>query len=281
MGRWRVVAAAVMLLLPGACSLPAIGSTQYNPIHAALASWKDYPADHDPRPIVWLKNTSPAKGFSTDAAWVSAACGFFTRDAPLPTEYETYGVVTHLDGTQDTYLNVSAGEALWALTHKAGVKASDCGSATPMVISGVRFGTFAFDTDRGKQEMPAWLFTVSGAASELAYPAITSTAFWRGGLIADARQQAVNFSDDGRSLTMTFTGASGGCAATYQGVVGESASAVAIWLQVTSTYREVCPSITGEQSVTMTLASPLGGRVVVDEYGNAMAACPATFVGGC
>ena len=81
-----------MLFALVACSPPHVGPVQYNPLPAALALWKDFPAGQDPRPIVWLGNASPVNGFSTPEAWESAACGSFTLNAHFPTDYSTYSL---------------------------------------------------------------------------------------------------------------------------------------------------------------------------------------------
>jgi hypothetical protein len=282
MSRWRGVAAAVWLITLAACSTPAVSFPPYNPLPSALAQWKDYPAGQVPRPIVWLRNTSPLKGFSTDEAYIAATCGFFSLNAHLPTDYPTYGVATWLDGTGFSYLSTPPAEALWTLSRgKPGVTASGCGAAPPLVIRAVHYGTFGFDTDRGRLQIPAWLFTANGVASDLAYPAIVPTAFWSRGMIPNARFETVTVSADGRSLTDRWRDPPGACTGTYVGVVAESASAVAIWIKDVSGPREVCPVSRQGNSVTLTLASALGGRVVVDIDGYAMRACPATSDGDC
>jgi hypothetical protein len=278
---WRGGTAVALLMLV-ACNPGNTGSSPYNPFPAALAKWKDYPADQAPRPIVWLGNSSLVTRPSTNqAARTAVACGFFTLSTPLPQDYPAYGDATWPDGTSESYLNVPAGEALWALSRgEAGATAVGCGSATPVVLSSVRLGTFPFDTDRGKLQMSAWLFGGPALAGELAYPAITPMAFWNGGMSTNPYYQTVNVGENGRLLTMTFNSDLARCG-TNGGQVAESASAVAIWLQPSSTNSRLCIPQPPTQSITVKLASPLGGRVVIDEVGRVMLACPMNFVGGC
>jgi hypothetical protein len=212
---------------------------------------------------------------------MAAVCGFFTLNAPLPTDYSTYSAVTGPDHESGSYLTIPAGEALWALSRGKGQTGSGCGTAAPLAITAVRLGTFAFDTDRGKLEIPAWLFTATGASGDLAYPAIAPTAFWNRGMSTDSHSDTVNVSADGSSITETVRATQGACATSYRGVEAESASAVAIWLKPTGSSGEVCMRATHDQLVTVTLANPLGGRVVVDAYGFVSTVCPETFVGGC
>ena len=285
MRQWGAVVAAAVLIPLVACSPPHVGPVQYNPLPAALALWKDFPAGQDPRPIVWLGNASPVNGFSTPEAWESAACGFFTLNAPFPTDYSTYSVVTGPDNESGSYLTIPAGEALWALSRGKGQtgpgSGSGCGATAPLVISAVRLGSFAFDTDRGKLEIPAWLFTATGASGDLAYPAIAPIAFWNRGMSTDSFTQTVAVGADGRSLTYRFRDPPGACEGSYVGVVAESSSAVALWIRDISTHGETCMAPRQEHVVRVTLASPLGGRVVVSDNGYAVTVCPATDVEGC
>ena len=278
------VVAAVVLFPLAVCSVPDVGPAHYNPLPSALAQWKDFPAGQGTRPIVWLGNASPVNGFSTPEASESAACGFFTLNAPFPTDYSTYSVVTGPDHESGSYLTIPAGEALWALSRGKGQtgSGSGCGNTAPLVISAVRLGSFAFDTDRGKLEIPAWLFTATGASGDLAYPAIAPTAFWNRGMSTDSFTQTVAVGADGRTLTYRFRDPPGSCEGSYVGVVAESSSAVALWIRDTSTHGETCMAPRQEHVVTVTLASPLGGRVVVSDYGYAVTVCPAaTYVEGC
>ena len=82
-------------------------------------------------------------------------------------------------------------------------------------------------------------------------------------------------------LTFSFAGApssSGPCGADYRAVVAESQAAVAIAVQTISHAQPgapvVCNLMAVSRSVTVTLASPLGGRVVLDETGNVTSVCP-------
>src|SRR2546426_4551132 len=283
MRQWGAVVAAVVLLPLAACSPPDVGPVHYNPLPAALALWKDFPAGQEPRPIVWLGNASPLNGFSTPEAWESAACGFFTLNAPFPTDYSTYSVVTGPDHESGSYLTIPAGEALWALSRGKGQtgSGSGCGTTAPLVISAVRLGSFAFDTDRGKLDIPAWLFTATGASGDLAYPAIAPTAFSNPGMSTNSFTQTVAVGADGRSLTYRFRDQPGACEGTYKGYVAESSSAVALWIHDISAHGETCMASKQEHVVTVTLANPLGGRVVVSDSGFAVTVCPAaTYVEG-
>jgi hypothetical protein len=93
---------------------------------------------------------------------------------------------------------------------------------------------------------------------------------------------------DGRSLKYRFWGApdnAGPCGAAYKGVLAESTTAVAIALQMIPNSPPnapiACDAIAQERSITVPLARPLGGRVVVDAAGDVVALCPGTLGRGC
>lgn len=288
-----MAAAAVAAITIVACGrlsgIPPGGTAIVSPPASALVPWQGFPADQHPRPIVWLGNFSPTNGFSTGDGKIALMCSRFALGSPLPKNLPNHAVATWTDGTKGSYPGISAADALAAISRaKTDMPASQCTATPPLVISGARLGTFDFYTDRGKAHMTAWLFSAMGANGELAYPALAPTAFWKGGMVVQPGNGAAAVSANGRSLTWTFFGApdtSGACGADYKGVVAESATAVAVALQeishTTPGSQIACPAIAQERSVTVTLANPLGGRVVVDAAGNAVSVCPAPFHRGC
>jgi hypothetical protein len=139
-------------------------------------------------------------------------------------------------------------------------------------------------TDRGTATMSAWLFTATGAEGDLAYPAVPASAFWGGSRIDQSSNGGASVSADGLSLTFFFIGSqegNGPCQANYKGVVAESRTAVALSAETVIDPKASVPSSPGacqamgyQRSVRVTLDSPLGGRVVVDSRGAAVAVCP-------
>ena len=100
--------------------------------------------------------------------------------------------------------------------------------------------------------------------------------------------KGTTISADGRLLTFGFYGApssDGPCGAEYKASVAESQAAVAVAIQMIPNASPgdmvACPAIAQERSVSVALASPLGGRVVVDRDGNAVVVCPAAFARDC
>jgi hypothetical protein len=95
-------------------------------------------------------------------------------------------------------------------------------------------------------------------------------------------------SGDAHSLTFTFSGAPdnpGPCGADYTAAVAESPSAVAVAvLAIPHSAPDApiaCTAIAAIRSVTVNLAGPLGGRVVVNASGDIVTVCPEAIRTSC
>jgi len=275
---------AVALAACGQFGGNAVVPTPISPPTGALTAWASFPADQKPRPIVWLRNPSPANGYASGEAKLSAYCNKYALGFVLPTTVPDRAIATWPDGTSATYRGISAPAAFARLiADTTQYQDPQCSSYGSLVISGARLGTFDFVTDRGRALMTAWLFSATGVNGDLAYPAMLPTAFWTGGMLAQYANGTTVISADGRSLTYTFYGAPsdpGPCGADYKGVIAESQTAVAIALQevshASSGQMVACPAVAEQRSVVVALALPLGGRVVVDGSSQATSVCPET-----
>jgi hypothetical protein len=206
----------------------------------------------------------------------------------MPNVVPTQAQATWTTGTRAVYPAISAAAAFSAITQPPAETNTECATIPTLVVSGVRFGIFEFMTDRGKAQISAWLFTVSGTDGEIAYPALAAPSIWNADLMHGSLDRGTTISADGRLLTFGFYGApssDGPCGAEYRASLAESESAVAVAIQMIPNASPgdmvACPAIAQERSVTVALASPLGGRVVVDRDGNAVAVCPAAFARDC
>lgn len=276
--------AAVALVACGAVNGGnAVLPTPISPPVGALAGWSSFPAEQKPRPIVWLQNLSP-DGYGTGQAKMAAYCNKYVAGSVLTTAVPASTVATWADGTSATYRGISASVALAALAaDKSHAQDPQCSSTPPIFINGARLGSFDFITDRGRANMTAWLFTAVGVNGKVAYPAIVPSAFWKGSIVSQFGTGAALLSADGRSITYTFYGTPsrpGPCGADYKGVVAESRSAVAIALQefphAAPAQGFACDAMAQQRFVTVALAQPLAGRVLVDGSGNVTWVCPST-----
>jgi hypothetical protein len=238
--------------------------------------------------VVLIGNASPASGFSTDGAKLAALCHKFRSAIRLSTVVPALARATWTTGTSATYPAISAAAALAAMMKPPADNDPGCATAQALVIDGSRFGVFDFETDRGTAQISAWLFTASGAMGEVAFPALADSALWNGGIVNGYTGGGSTVSADGYKITFMFYGApssTGPCGADYSSAVAESPTAVAVAVQAFPHASPgdliACPAIAQERSVTVILASPLGGRVLVDSSSAAVAVCPAAVVRPC
>jgi hypothetical protein len=280
----RVTVGAVALLMMAACCGPTPPGTAYpSPPTEALAAWQSFPANQVPRPIVVFWNAlSPAGGFAGDNEKIAGMCGKFVLASPLPVQVPSQAVATWVDGTTATYSAISASDAFSEMTNAATrMPGPECVSVQALPVTAARFGAAQVKTDRGAATVSSWLFTATGVAGELAYPALPRSAYWDKGTDKRSSDQAATVSDESRVLTFTFTGAPdnpGPCGADYTGAVAESPSAVAVAVLAIPHSAPgapiACTAIAAMRSVTVVLAGPLGGRVVVNASGDAVTVCP-------
>lgn len=164
--------------------------------------------------------------------------------------------------------------AVLALAAVAGCSSgSPPSSASPvgrLTVTGVKLGTGLFGTDRGQQALPAWQFSfrgVTGTADVLAVAA--PGRYWPAGLKQVATlDHAVQPGRNGRTLTLITSGpkqGTGPCQATYSVRQQSSADAVALYVVVRQRgSATACPAVGYPVTMPVTLAAPLGTRVLVD-----------------
>lgn len=269
-----------VLLTAFACGGPAAANPPPSPPTAAVAAWAGFRADQVPRPIVLFWDLLPAGGaFASNEAKIAGLCNKFVPGAPLPSGVPGQAVASWADGVNATYPAISAADAVAARSHPPpGARSQDCTAVAALALTGARFTTTQFKTDRGTATMSAWLFTSTVVTGDLAFPALPLTAYWADGMSSAASESAA-VGKDGRVINFKFWGApstSGPCGAEYKGVVAESASAAAIALWTiphASSGGAACPAIAEQRIVTVTLASQLGGRVLANATGAAVAVC--------
>jgi hypothetical protein len=285
--QWRVAWTAFLLVLVGGCgTVPGSGTIlpKVSPPIGALAAWQTFPADRVPRPIVLLDELPRSPGFSTNDGKIATMChGFGPPAQQLQSDAPANATASWADGTRVTYPAISATDAYLAMSRPpVNGPGAMCATASPLAATAARLGTFGFMTDRGTAQMTAWLFTVPGALGELAYPAIVATAFWGNEATVGWFGETAAVSADGLVLTFGFAGSHAGtgpCDAEYRSGVAESLSAVAVSVQAirgqVPAGSVMCDLVAYPRSVTVTLARPLNGRIVVDASGHIASVCRA------
>jgi len=285
----RLLVLVALLMLAACCGAPPPGTALPSPPTEALAAWQSFPADQIPRPIILFFDLHPSgNGYAGGDEKIAAMCSKFALATTLPAQVPSQAVATWNNGTTVTYPAISAADAFVAMARAAGVQSPDCATVAPLPITGTRFGTTQVKTDRGTATMSAWLFSATGANGDLAWPALARSAFWDDGTTRRAWDQSATASSDARVMTFTFTGAPdnpGPCGADYAAAVAESTSAVAIRVLAISHSAPgapiACTAIAAVRTVTVVLGGPLGGRVLVNAEGDAVAVCAEAARPGC
>ena len=144
-----------------------------------------------------------------------------------------------------------------------------CGQLT---VTGAQPGAVTVRTSRGLASVPAWRFTVAGLGWRVGEVAVARNALAvlpGYGPIPPAGQNTpgVNamtaVSTDGRTLTLSFTGSA--CDAAWGAYRYESNATVVVgsW-EKPSAGNTPCPAVGMPRTARVTLARPLGARVILD-----------------
>jgi hypothetical protein len=212
---------------------------------------------------------------------IAAYCGKFQLKFQPSTVAPAQATATWPDGNIATVAAMSAADAYGAIVAAPQMTSTDCSAAPALPVTAVRLGTAGFRTDRGTAQMSAWLFTVTGATGDVAYPAIAPSAFWDLSRSKLSGNPGGTVSADGRTLAYAFVG--GECDAGYKSAVAESATAVAVAVVAIPKggINQACPAVGVFRTINISLASPLGGRVVLDESGSVQSVCPEAIRANC
>jgi hypothetical protein len=144
-----------------------------------------------------------------------------------------------------------------------------CGQLT---VTGARPGVVTVGTSRGPARVPAWRFTVAGLGWQVSEAAVARSAFAvlpGYGPVPPAGRNTPGVSGlaavsaDGRTLTLSFIGSA--CDAAWGAYRYESGGTVVAgsWEQP-SAGDTACPAVGMPRMARVTLARPLGARVVLD-----------------
>jgi hypothetical protein len=264
----------------GASPAPVPSEPGWDVDPAVLDAWRDFPVDRAPRPILLLGQPLRETGYHSEGAKLAVATGRFDLAAALPSGQPATVTVKLADGRFPLPI-IPAAQAYDGVRGTGSPGNAPDANPTPLRITRVELGTAPFDTDRGRLDLPAWLFHAPESFEPLAWPAPSPEAFWRLGDLNYASSDA-RVAADGLTLTVTM-------AAPYPGacpgdpvyrhipVVVESRTAVALGVRREVVRTEPGPRRTDcgydlmlrTQPYTVRLAAPLGHRVLVTADGPA------------
>jgi hypothetical protein len=228
---------------------------------AALDRWASFPVDAEPRPLVLLGGdvTGPLGGFASDEAKEAFLQGAFVDPASLPSG----------PAAADGYDVVTAAQAV-ELLRDSGTPGPE--AVRPLVITSVQLGRANFETDRGSTELPAWMVSMAGVEAPAAVLAVSPDAIFRPPGDDLPPPFGATGTDTSTELTISFSGAppgTGPCGAEYTADAVGSETAVAVTIRElpaspsTTDGRVACSSVGYARQLTISLASPLGARVLV------------------
>jgi hypothetical protein len=207
------------------------------------------------------------------------ATGRFELDAVLPTGPPAASNVRLPDG-QFRLRVIPAAEAYQRVSGFGQPGNAPGADPTPLRITRVELGTAPYDTDRGRLDLPAWLFHAPDSFEPLAWPALRPDAFWRLGELNYPGLEA-SLAADGVTLTVTLAAphpqaCPGDPIYRHTPVVVEGRTAVAVGVRREVVAVESGPRRTDcgydmmlrSQPYTIGLAAPLGNRVLVGSDGS-------------
>jgi hypothetical protein len=275
--------AAVPLLLVTACGGVAPQHQGTLPLPtpptAVLAAWSSFPAGAHPRPIVAFGDTvehvQPA-GFPNGDRKIAWFCNRFVFGNSATTSDAVPGAATAAGASYPAISSASAWSDLMA--SRAGAAAQpQCASLPPFVITAVRWGSASFPTDRGNLTMSAWLFDVPEVNAYPGHSALAPSAYWGGGISVAGRGAKISL--DGLTLKVPVANAGPGpCDFDYTATAAESPTAVAVAVRQFSHTAGgqpvACDLVLRTSYISVALRSPLRGRVLLDEKGDAGMVCP-------
>ena len=210
----------------------------------------------------------PSKGFSTGREKLAFMSGHFRLAGVLPAG-PLPGMVRWANGTTLRLPLLSAGAAFAELAAERPCAVPDaCGQLS---VTGAEPGVVTVRTSRGPASVPAWRFTVAGLGWKVSEVAVARSAFVvlpgygpipPAGRDTQGVSELAAVSGNGRALRLIFIG--GACEEAWGAYKYESGSTVVVGSWERSSANGPCPAVGIGRTARVTLARPLGTRVVLD-----------------
>jgi hypothetical protein len=206
-----------------------------------LRAWAGFPADRQPRPLILLSSAAQSGAFPDGQTKLAFLNGWVEGAPGFPAQ-----ILEALRGQPRP------------------------GEGSPLLLESAVAGEREFATDRGRKGLPAWCVQAQGvtdpiwvldpAASRQSWqPPDAEDLYWRG--------SKASLGSDGRTLTLSFTGAPEYYTSYPGATFLESGNAVAV-IPVREEHVTGPRTTVGKRrEVSATLARPLGNRVLLDEHG--------------
>jgi hypothetical protein len=193
--------------------------------------------------------------------------GLVSAPTPLSDEIPSRGKVNWVDGSSVDVDVLSAAAALADLIEDGN---GDCTDCNPLVVTDANLATSLVETSIGPAEAPVWVFTIKGSAVHVTRVAVDpSVTVQPPPFNADNPPLGVSIAraigtPDSRKLKVSFVGSVGGpsCADNY--TIEPVESDLAVVVIVVEAPSQGSDLVGRDCTATLTLADPLGKRVVLE-----------------
>ncbi|MFI6180899.1 MULTISPECIES: hypothetical protein [unclassified Nonomuraea] len=204
-------------------------------------------------------------------AWVnrSAHNGVWRLDVELPTDTPPSADVRWPDGKVSRVPLVSASRAYAEFGRPAPFIEDECPAegCRPLRVVGVRLGRVPVETSRGTVRVPAWVFSVEGVEQKKVHVAVDPSAVTARPERVPGKVEEVLAYDlvAGESQGLLLRYGYGACETVHGVRVYETDQVVVVDVDEGSArVVQVCPAMLKTATTTVTLARPLGNRLVLD-----------------
>ncbi len=257
-GRFGVVLVAAVWVFCGSGIAAAAIPARRNPtLSAALEAWATFPVGAHPRELVLTGDQVVPGGFPSSDTKEAFLSGLFVAPPMFPAGPPDAGGFP-----------VMSSEAAFEAMQSEGTPGP--GDPAPLAINNVSLGTGSFNTDRGVQALPAWMFTFDGVEKPVAVLALAASARFPAPATSSVAPGVGATTTTGRTLDISFVGAAAGngpCTADYAVDALESKTAVAISVRETRSgdgTEVACTAMGYQRHLRIRLTVPLRNRVLVD-----------------
>jgi len=233
-------------------------------MRADTSAWATFPSDAAPRPLVLLDGrvVAPSAGFATSEQKLA----FLGGDIKFPGSFPSAAP------TADGYPIIDAATAFSYLR----LNASGTAPSRGLSVSGMAMGLARFSTDRGAQQLPAWLVSFDGVTGSAAILAVDRRVVWPVGDPVADRHSAITAQGalGDSTLRVSVIGGEPPCGYEPHVVATEYAHDVVLDVAnpvapshpstTSSGPPRACTAIGHSWTVVVDLQRPLGGRVLID-----------------
>ncbi|MGW4964299.1 hypothetical protein ACWEPL_44380 [Nonomuraea sp. NPDC004186] len=273
----RVIASLSLILLLSSCGgvSPAGGSDEFERRAREVAErWQGSADDRAWRKgFVALEVLNP-QGWNhvrRIPAWVNRSShnGAWRLAARLPTGSPARAEVRWPDGEVSQVPLITAERAYAEFSKPAGLIEEECPvkGCRLLRVTGARLGKVPLETSRGAIQVPAWMFTVEGVEQKKVHVAVDPSA-------VTARPERVQGSVEevmafglvaGKPRELLLRYGYGACDTVHGARAYETGQLVVVDVdEEDSGSGKPCPAILKTATTTVTLARPLGDRLVLD-----------------